>query len=555
MADNPPESQSGPMPKLPSSGATGRLKSPTAQLPLKKGGTGKVIVMLSSVAKPPPAGTQQLPAATSPATPIAPRVTGPPAVPPPSPATPVAAPPKVQPISQRLQAPPPLPPKHVSPIGPVSPTLPSRLSTTTFVKLPPKTANPSLVTLTGKPATPVPAPGATPTPAPVAKPLASALPPAAPAKVTPAKPATPPPLPARKITQALSRKTGAHRIPPIKLNELSGEAPSAEESIFAAADTSAPTPKPAGWKELETGELPLPAGGLKNLDVFERSQKILDKATTLKPAPLIPPAGVATTSPMVTPARRPLPSPTPATPPSEAMDKAAPAPFVAPPLRPPSRVETKAETKTSGLNPPPLSPPPVKPPEPAPAPPVHVAPRMLEKAPEPVAAKLPQPNPPAEAPKSTPPPVVEPPPLQKVPALAQPEATPAKPLQPPATSLAKAATDWLKKTTPLRPFLLRTRPCSHSRCRSQAGPQTSRPSQARTAQGGRHPGASSHSRAAAARRRNERYREKSRRADFDREATRDAPCPSPQVARKGTRACDSSRKRKTCGNQTADRSA
>ena len=203
--------------------------------------------MLSSVAKPPPAGTQQLPAATSPATPIAPRVTGPPAVPPPSPATPVAAPPKVQPISQRLQAPPPLPPKHVSPIGPVSPTPPSRLSTTTFVKLPPETANPSLITLTGKPATPVPAPVATPTPAPVAKPLASAPPPAAPAKATPAKPATPPPLPAKKITQALSRKTGAHRIPPIKLNELSGDAPSAEESIFVVADTSAPRPnRPAG---------------------------------------------------------------------------------------------------------------------------------------------------------------------------------------------------------------------------------------------------------------------------------------------------------------------
>jgi predicted nucleic acid-binding Zn-ribbon protein len=33
--------------------------------------------------------------------------------------------------------------------------------------------------------------------------------------------------------------------------------------------------------------------------------------------------------------------------------------------------------------------------------------------------------------------------------LTQPEATPAKPLQPPATSLAKTATDWLKRTAPL----------------------------------------------------------------------------------------------------------
>ncbi len=437
------------MPKLPSSGATGRLRSPTTQLPLKRSGPGKVVVMLSSVAKPPPAGTQALPAVPSSATPTPPRVTARPAVPPPSPAAPAASPPKVDPISQRLQSPPPLPPKQVSHISPVSPMPPSRLSTTTFVKLPPKTANPSLVTLTGKPAAPIPSPAALPTPAPVAKPkepLASVSPPAAPAKVVSANPATPPPLPAKKTSQALSRKTGAHYIPPIKLHELSDEPPSAEDSIFASADTSTPTPKPAGWKELETGELPLPAGGLKNLDVFERSQKLLDK-----PASLIPPAGVTTTSPIVTPARRPLPLPTPATPPHapEAKDKSAPPPLVAPPLRPPARIETKVESKTTGLNPPPLSPSPIKPPEPPPMPPVHVAPPLLEKTPEPAAAKLPQPNTPAEPPKSAPPPLAEPPAIHKVPALIPPEAAPAKPLQAPATSLAKSATDWLKKTAPL----------------------------------------------------------------------------------------------------------
>jgi len=446
MADNPPESKSDSQPPLPSSGVTGHLKSPTTQLPIKKGGPGKVVVMLSSVAKPPPAGTQALPPMPSPVAPRAPRVTAPPAFAPPRPAASAVPPPKVGPVTQRPANPPPLPPKQVAPISPVAPTPPSRLSTTTYVKLPPKTANPSLVTLSEKTPTPVPVPVAVSTPVPAKKPqesLASTPTPAPPAKVVQA--VIPPPLPAKKISQALSRKTGAHRIPPIKLNEISAEAPSAEDSIFAAADTSTPAPKPAGWKNLEPGELPLPAGGLKNLEVFERSQKLSDK-----PTPSLPSVGATMTSPMVMPAREPVQLTTPATSQPEAKDKAAPPPLVAPPLRPPSRVETKPESQSTGLNPLPLTPPPVKPPQPPTMAPMQVAPPMLDKTSESAPAKLPPPIPPAEAPKKTlPAPLAVPPVVLKVPALTQSESTPAKPLQPPASSLAKTATDWLKKTTPL----------------------------------------------------------------------------------------------------------
>ncbi len=51
MADNTPLApESGSLPPLPSSSRTGRLPSPTTHLPIKKGGAGKIVVMLSSVA-------------------------------------------------------------------------------------------------------------------------------------------------------------------------------------------------------------------------------------------------------------------------------------------------------------------------------------------------------------------------------------------------------------------------------------------------------------------------------------------------------------------------
>jgi len=68
MADNPlptppPSPNPGPRitPPLKGTGLTGSLKNPTTRLPIRTGSGGKIVVMLSSVAKPPPAGTQQLP--------------------------------------------------------------------------------------------------------------------------------------------------------------------------------------------------------------------------------------------------------------------------------------------------------------------------------------------------------------------------------------------------------------------------------------------------------------------------------------------------------------
>jgi len=298
MADNPPPaSPSGPLPPLPSSGTTGRPKSPTTQLPLKKGGVGKIVVMLSSVAKQPPAGTQSIP-----------RV------------APLADTPKI------VRRPPPLPPNKVTPDIPPAPP---RLSATTYVKLPPKTSEPRWSSLTG---TPVAAPGEK-------------------EKESQAKKAGPPPLPAKRSQpiKGLSRKTGAQHIPPIRLNEPLPAADSSDESIFPS-DRPAPAAKPEGWKNLEPGELNPPAGSLQTLEVFARSQRILDKPAPVTPVP-------------------------------EAQDKAAP--LVAPPLRPPGRVETPATPEL----PPEKLPPPHLPaearkggtaPEPPELPAVQKVPAMIE---------------------------------------------------------------------------------------------------------------------------------------------------------------------------------
>jgi hypothetical protein len=350
---------------------TGRLKSPTTQLPVKKGGAGKIVVMLSSVAKPAPAVTQAL-----------------------SPVAPVA------------DSPPPLPPREVLPGN--SPQSQARLSTTTHVQLPPKTSSvPRLTSLSGLP---VAAPGD---------------------KAAPADKATPPSLPAK---WSEPKKSGAQHIPPIKLNQPSSGESSADESIFLQADSPGaapkPGPKPDGWKSLETGELPLQAGGLQSLDAFERSQRLSGK-----PAP-----------------ETPLP-------------EAKAPPLVAPPLLPPSRVETPAPVigvgATPSIRPPPLPPPVAKFAEGfvAPPPSLQVAPPLLEKAPELPLEKLPQPHLPAEARKSETD-SFESPGVQKVPALIQPEApsagqppkasSPKAALLPPQPPAAKVTGSWIKTTTPLK---------------------------------------------------------------------------------------------------------
>jgi len=328
---------------LPSSGTTGRLKAPTTQLPNKKGGAGKIVVMLSSVAKPPPAVTQAIPMVAPPLKP---------------PANIVSAN-----SPQIVRQPPPLPPKQVTPATPSTPTAPGlRLSSTTFVKLPPKTVVPSLSSVSPKETQPE-----------------KNAPPLLPAKRSEPIPGAP-------------KKPGAQHIPPIKLNEPSSDAATPAESIFLPSDKPGDKPeaaaKPPGWKSLEPGELNPPAENLQSLEVFARSQKILDKPATPVPEVKL-------------------------------------SPHVAPPML---ASETPAETKPA-LNPAPVSF--------APSHPIHVAPPMLGKeAPlETPGEKLPPPHIPSEAGKSA---VDAPQGPVKAPALISSEPpAPAPALLPPTSPVSK----------------------------------------------------------------------------------------------------------------------
>ena len=247
MPDNPrPTPPGGSLPPLPSSGMTGRIKSPTTQLPVKKGGAGKIVVMLSSVAKTAPANTQPLTGVAPVASAVAKGT--------------IADP------SQVVRRPPPLPPKQVTPGKAPEPQ--GRLSATTFVKLPPKTSVPNLASLSGKPIA------------------------ASESKEPSASKVAPPPLPGK---WSEPKKAGPQHIPPIKLNEPEASDDSAAESIFPEAGQAKESQKPEGWKSLEPGELNPPAGSLQSLEVFSRSRKILDK-----PAPE-PPAAEAKSSPLVAP--------------------------------------------------------------------------------------------------------------------------------------------------------------------------------------------------------------------------------------------------------------
>jgi hypothetical protein len=270
MADNAPEPPKKAQPPLPSSGTAGQPKLPTTKLPpLQAGKTGKVVVMLSSTAKlglPKPAP----PPGQSGVTKVAPPLT-----------------------------PPPMPPKKIMPAATPLPAE-QRLSSTTFVKLPPKTSAPAFISLVPKP---VVIPEKTDT-AKVAPPL---LPPKQP------EPSKPPELP-----KADARKTG-----PIVLNtpaaapakgenkktgliKLNTPAPAAadkpapaSESIFAEIPEPAAPPVPEGWTKLHTGELPLPSGGHK--DAFQSKPT----SEAHKPPPL-PTTPAAKTEPVLNPAPVPL---------------------------------------------------------------------------------------------------------------------------------------------------------------------------------------------------------------------------------------------------------
>jgi predicted nucleic acid-binding Zn-ribbon protein len=319
-------------------------KAPTTKLPpVQAGRTGKIVVMLSSVAKA-PTTTQQLPTGSGP----------------------VVAPPKIVPqtpaASQVVSQPPPLPPKTVTPRPPATPlaTAPPQLTSTTFVKLPPKTAVPAFVTLAPKPAAApvekdakVAPPLLPPKQAELKKPEPSAPNPAAPPLPPTAKTdfkktgpivLNPKPLAPPSTTKGDLRKTGQ-----IKLNPTATEAPTPEESIFAEIPEPKPSaPKPEGWKKLQTGEIPIPPGGLKNVDAFERSQRL-----------------------------QPKPPPVPTI-----REK----PAVAPPLTPPRPTEPPTPVAKEG---PSLNPAPVSLPSPHP---LNIAPPMVEKAHDEPKEKLPQPH-------------------------------------------------------------------------------------------------------------------------------------------------------------------
>ena len=84
------------------------------------------------------------------------------------------------------------------------------------------------------------------------------------------------------------RKTGM-----IKINPPAPETQEPEESIFAETPQPAAPPRPEGWKKLETGELKVPACGLKNLDVFEHSQRLQPKPPPIPPVPYAKPSVTA----------------------------------------------------------------------------------------------------------------------------------------------------------------------------------------------------------------------------------------------------------------------
>jgi len=333
MADNPQEPPKKVQPPLPSSGTTGRLKAPTTKLPppAQVGATGKVVVMLSSVAK--PTNSQKiLPPPVIPGTPV---VTGPMATPA------KIAPPLTPTTGNVVRQPPPLPAK-LQPM-PVATPLPAeqRLSTTTFVKLPPKTSAPAFVSLVPKP---VITPDKTADASKAAPPL---LPPK---RAEAAMPSAPAPAKSEK------KKTGI-----IKLNTPALEKPAVakvDDSIFDEIPEPAAPPVPEGWNQLHTGEIPLLPGDLKDNDPFEPSRR-LDPKPADKPAvapPLAEP--VAKAEPTLHPAPVELPSAHPvhlAPPMVEKGREEAPG-KLAPPHLPESDSNSAASLKMPEAGPPPTVP-------------------------------------------------------------------------------------------------------------------------------------------------------------------------------------------------------
>jgi hypothetical protein len=231
MADNTPQPKSGPMPPLPSSGMTRPLPSTTTQLPaIKKGSAGKIVVMLSSVAKSAPGPTQALPG-------VVPLVGSPakefPSLPP-----------------QAVRRPPPLPLKQISA------TPPLRLNATTHVQIPPKSSLPR----TGLLAAPI---------------------------IASNDKGAPPPLPPKRNEpiRVESKRPGAQHIPPIKLNMPSEPSDTGAESIFLSSSAEPPVvvADRTGTKEPAPVE-PSSSEGLLNAEPATPAHTLLNEPPAFRPA-------------------------------------------------------------------------------------------------------------------------------------------------------------------------------------------------------------------------------------------------------------------------------
>ena len=293
MADNTPvpEGSSKPPPLSPGEGGVRPPPLPSDKQPNKKTLSGKLMVMLSSVAKSAPSAS----------------------APPPLPVNEPSAPLMGQPLR------PPVVPSKMSPEDRQKVTMPlmpypaggaSQSAGATEVILPRKTdqlprlSSPSVTPITMPPV--VKKDVVQDEASPVKEPVSSAK-----------QAAKPPPLPAKRPEPAQSKSVAGKidaiaetsKIKPPPLNPTASE-----DSIFLPEENAADVEKPpADWKHLEPGELPPAEGGLQSLEAFSRSQRPVENGALAKaippviakaPEPVLPPP-----LPPAKPAEKPVSSP------------------------------------------------------------------------------------------------------------------------------------------------------------------------------------------------------------------------------------------------------
>jgi flagellar protein FliO/FliZ len=301
MPDNPPGADAAPTPPPPGGGTPDADAGHVTRVPSAKDSTGKVVVMLSSVAKTPP----------------------------PVKMGPSIAPPKQVPSFSSQPRPPILPAKEATTPAQKRLSMPNtgrpQLNRTMQVKLPPKTGMlPKLISLGTMPITPT---GAKP---------GGPLPTISPQPALQSK-ATPPPLPVKRPEPPVEAKETPRRLPPLKLKAVPLSEVSPGDSIFPEAGQEN---KPPGWKHLEPGELLTPKEGPQSSEVVARSQRVLEKEEAKAPLPAsVPPTPVPVVLPPPVAKKEPVrPPPLPIskgpvlTPRPIETPKTAPLLNVAPPL-------------------------------------------------------------------------------------------------------------------------------------------------------------------------------------------------------------------------------